>query len=155
MLHATFILDAFDQEEPYDDVDGVAFARAHVKKTFSGDVKGTGKVEMLSTRTQGGAGYVALERLTVELLGRSGSFALLHAGTMIPPRKTNSDVGEAVSSDDAGAIENKEKPTLWATWPIVPGSGTGALEGIQGSGSIEIDDDGMHHFYLDCTFTEK
>lgn len=86
---------------------------------------GTGSVEMLAAGgPSGGAGYVALERITVTIGGRAGSFALLHVGT----------------KDAAGS---------WAKWPIVPGSGTGELAGIRGQGRIDIAEDGGHTFVLD------
>ena len=37
----TFSLDRFDAEDPYDDHDGVKIARAHISKTFAGDLAGT------------------------------------------------------------------------------------------------------------------
>jgi len=127
---STFTLDAFDQQEPYDVEAGVPFAKAHIQKTFSGDLEGTSVVDMLSSRTDGGAGYVALERLRVTVDGRTGTFALLHCGTMTSPTDT------------------------WATWPIVPGSGTGALAGITGEGHIDIVD-GVHHFTLTATLPSR
>ncbi|MCH9681868.1 MAG: DUF3224 domain-containing protein [Deltaproteobacteria bacterium] len=124
-LSSTFVLDAFEQADPYDEVDGVPLARAEIRKTFSGDIVGTGAVQMLSARSaDGGAGYVALERITGTIGGRKGSFALLHIGTM---------------SDGA----------TWGRWPVVPGSGTGELAGLRGEGTIEIHGDGTHAFHLD------
>lgn len=121
---STFTLDAFQQADPYSQEEGVNFARAQISKTFVGDFEGTGAVEMLSARgTEGGAGYVALERIEGTLKGKRGSFALLHIGTM--------------STD-----------SRWAKWPIVPGSGTGELAGISGEGEIDIDAEGRHHFTL-------
>ncbi len=122
---APFTLDAFDQSEPHDTVDGVALARAAITKTFSGDIDASSTVDMLTAMgAGGGAGYVALERITGTVHGRAGSFVLLHAGTMTP--------------DDQ-----------WATWPVVPGSGTGDLAGIRGEGRIDIDAEGGHTFTLE------
>ncbi len=120
-----FTLDTFEQQDPYAEDDGVSYARAAIAKTFSGDIEATSRVEMLSVRVDGaGAGYVALERVTGAVGARSGSFALLHIGTMAS--------GE-----------------YWARWPVVPGSGTGELAGISGEGRIEIAPDGEHTFLLD------
>ena len=120
-----FTLDVFEHDEPYDSADGVQYARSHLQKTFTGDLDATSTVEMLSVRGDGGgAGYVALETVRGALHGRSGTFAILHAGTMV--------------GDD-----------MWARWPISPGSGTGALEGIHGEVRIEIAPDGAHTLYLD------
>ncbi len=120
-----FTLDVMATDEPYDAVDGVAYARTRIDKTFTGDLEATSHVEMLSVRGEGdGAGYVALETVRGTLHGRTGSFAILHAGTM--------------TTDG-----------IWARWPISPGSGTGELEGIHGEARIEIAPDGAHTLYLD------
>jgi hypothetical protein len=120
-----FTLDSFDQEPAYCDDGPAAYARARIAKTFTGDIEATSGVEMLSVRVDGApAGYVALERVVGTVAGRRGSFALLHAGTM--------------HGDE-----------YWARWPVVPGSGTGELEGISGEGRIEIAPDGAHTFFLD------
>ena len=120
-----FTLDVFESDEPYASVDGVAYARTRIEKTFHGDLEATSHVEMLSVRGEGdGAGYVALETVRGALHGRRGTFALLHAGTMT-------------------------EEEMWARWPISPGSGTGELEGIRGEARIEIAPDGAHTLYLD------
>jgi hypothetical protein len=126
---APFTLDEFDQEPPYHEDPGVAFARARIAKTFRGAIEATSSAEMLSVRgADGGAGYVALERISGTVHGRRGSFAVVHIGTM--------------TGDE-----------IWAKWPIVPGSGTGGLAGITGEGRIEIAPDGAHTFFLDYDLT--
>ena len=101
--------------------------RMSIDKVFSGDLQGTSKGEMLSalTAVKGSAGYVAIERVTGTLQGRSGSFMLQHLGTM-----------------------NRGAPTL--TVRVVPDSGTEGLSGIAGSLSINITD-GQHFYTLDYT----
>jgi hypothetical protein len=120
---ASFVLDTFNQDPPFHEDGTIRFGRAHIDKTFQGDIQGQSTVEMLSMQGNDGAGYVALERIEASINGRSGSFALLHAGTMV--------------GDDQ-----------WATWPVVPGSGTGELAGIRGEGKITIAADGSHTFTL-------
>ena len=58
--------------------------RMAIDKRFEGDLEGTSKGEMLAagTAVKSSAGYVALERVTGSLQGRSGTFALQHSGTM-------------------------------------------------------------------------
>jgi hypothetical protein len=92
-------------------------------KTYKGDLEATAKGEMLSSGdpTSGNAGYVAIERITGALAGKTGTFAVMQSGTM--------STGVA--------------PQMTAT--IVPGSGTGDLSGIYGSMAIEIS--GGKHFY--------
>jgi hypothetical protein len=69
---------------------------------------------------KGSAGYVAMERVTGTLAGRSGSFAIQHHGIM-----------------DRGA------PSLSIT--VVPDSGAGELAGITGRMGITIEEG--KHFY--------
>ena len=99
--------------------------RMHLDKQFNGALDATSKGVMLATSgsVKGSAGYVAIERVTGTLDGRSGSFALQHNGTM-----------------DRGA------PSL--TISVVPDTGTDALEGISGSMSIEITG-GVHYYTFD------
>lgn len=106
---------------------GSGLGRMSIDKVFSGDLQGTSKGEMLSalTAVKGSAGYVAIERVTGTLQGRSGSFMLQHLGTM-----------------------NRGAPSL--TVLVVPDSGTEGLTGIAGSLSINIAD-GKHFYTLDYT----
>ena len=89
--------------------------RMALDKRFAGPLEATSKGEMLAagTAVQGSAGYVALERVTGSLDGRSGSFVLQHTGVM-----------------------TRGTPSLTIT--VVPDSGTGELTGLTGSMSIEI-----------------
>ncbi|MBC7993405.1 MAG: DUF3224 domain-containing protein [Rhizobacter sp.] len=101
--------------------------RMSIDKVFSGDLQGTSTGEMLTalTAVKGSAGYVAIERVTGTLQGRSGSFMLQHLGTM-----------------------TRGEPTLRVL--VVPDSGTEGLAGIAGSLSIDITN-GKHFYKLDYT----
>ena len=122
---ASFVLDSFDEDPPFIEDPGVSYARVKITKSFRGDIEAGSIVEMLSVRAEnGGAGYVAIERISGSVHGHAGSFALLHVGTM---------AGES----------------QWARWPIVPGSGTGDLALIAGEGRVEIAPDGSHQLHLD------
>ena len=122
---SSFVLDTFDEDPPYREDPGVGYTRLRISKTFKGDIEAQSTVEMLSVRAEnGGAGYVAVERIEGSVHGRSGSFAVLHIGTM---------AGES----------------QWARWPVVVGSGTGELVRISGEGRMEIAPDGAHQFHLD------
>jgi hypothetical protein len=122
---ASFVVERFEQDEPYLLDAGCAYGRAHLSKTFTGELEGESSVEMLSVRGDGGsAGYVALERITGRLDQRRGSFALLHSATASAERQ-------------------------WGDWRIVPGSGTGDLARISGSARIEVGADGSHRLLLD------
>ncbi|MDQ6709876.1 MAG: DUF3224 domain-containing protein [Candidatus Dormibacteraeota bacterium] len=121
---ASFKLDSFTPDPPYREDDGVKHGRIRIEKTFQGEVEGRGFVEMLANQNEGGAGYVALERIVGSVHGRSGGFSLLHIGT---------------------AVGDK----TWARWPVIPGSGTGELKTIRGNGQIDIDADGHHTLTLE------
>lgn len=99
-----------------------SLGRMSLDKVFTGDLTGTGQGEMLTalTSTTGSAVYVAIERVTGTLHGRSGSFVFHHRGTM--------DRGQQDLS-----IE------------VVPDSGTGALAGIAGQFRLTVVD-GQHHY---------
>ena len=99
-------------------------------KSYSGDLEASGVGQMLAVRgaVEGSAGYVAMERVTGSLNGRSGSFALQHEGIM-----------------DRGT------PSL--TIQIVPDSGTDTLTGLRGTLEIEVTG-GQHHYRLRYTLPE-
>lgn len=100
-------------------------ARRSIDKRFTGDLEGESQGEMLSAGNPaaGMAGYVAMETVTGKLAGRAGTFALQHYGVM-----------------------NRGEGPLTIT--VVPGTGTGELEGLSGSFTIEIVE-GEHHYVFD------
>jgi hypothetical protein len=97
--------------------------RLSIEKQFRGDLEGTSSGEMLTAMTaiKESAGYVAIERVTGRLQGRSGTFILQHTGTM-----------------------ERGKPSLSVT--VVPDSGTGDLAGL--TGTMTIDPGGGKHAYV-------
>ena len=106
---------------------GATLGRMSIDKQFHGDLEGTSKGEMLSagTAVKGSAGYVAIERVSGKLHGRSGTFVLQHSGTM-----------------------TRGAPQLTVT--VVPDSGTGDLAGLAGNMSIKIDE-GKHFYEFEYT----
>jgi hypothetical protein len=105
-----------------DKADSTALGRLSLDKQFHGDLDGTSKGEMMtaSTEANGSAAYVALERVTGTLHGQTGTFVLLHAGTM-----------------------TRDSRELSVT--VVPDSGTEQLAGLAGKMEINIVD--KDHFY--------
>ena len=101
--------------------------RLSLEKQFHGDLEAAGKGQMLTAGTdvKGSAAYVAMERVTGTLHGRSGTFALVHRGTM-----------------------NRGEQRLEVT--VVPDSGTGELVGLAGTLAIVIADGG-HSYDLEYT----
>jgi hypothetical protein len=77
------------------------------------------------TAVQGSAGYVAIERVSGRLGGRTGTFVLQHSGTM-----------------------TRGEQQLSIT--VVPDSGTGQLAGLTGKMSITIAD-GKHSYDFEYT----
>ena len=69
---------------PYNTSADAKLARMSIDKQFHGDIEATSQGEMLSAGTDitGSAGYVAIERVTGTLDGRSGGFVLQHNATM-------------------------------------------------------------------------
>jgi hypothetical protein len=100
-----------------------ALGRMTIDKAFHGDIEGTSHGEMLTgmTAVKESAGYVAIERVTGTLHGRSGTFILQHTGTM-----------------------NRGAPSLSIS--VVPDSGTGDLAGL--SGTMTLDLGGGKHAYV-------
>ncbi len=96
-----------------------------IDKTFSGDLEGTSKGEMLtaSTESTGGMAYVAMERVTGKLKGRNGSFLLMHNASML---KTD---------PKSGVMQVM----------VVPHSGTDELTGLSGKMTITIES-GKHSY---------
>jgi len=106
--------------DPQADADFPA-GRMVIDKIYSGDVSGTGKGQMISKRTDGGAAvYYAVEEVSGSVDGKNGAFTLIHKGHM-----------------------TRESQTLQVE--ILEGSGTGELEGI--SGSMAITQDSNSHSY--------
>ena len=122
----SFTVDMKPQVEPTS-VEGVSTGRLSLNKRFEGDLIATGQGEMLTalTAVKGSAGYVAIERVTGTLHGRSGSFVFQHAGTM-----------------------NQGAQQLSIT--VVPASGTGALAGILGQFRLNLVD-GKHFYEFEYT----
>jgi hypothetical protein len=101
--------------------------RMTIDKQLHGELEATSKGQMLtaSTDVKGSGVYVAVERVTGKLNGRSGGFALHHTGIM-----------------------ERNAPHLEIN--VVPDSGTGELSGISGKFNITITD-GKHFYDFEYT----
>jgi hypothetical protein len=104
--------------------------RMTIDKQIHGDLEATSKGTMLTAGTdvKGSAGYVAIERITGTLHGRTGTFVLQHTGTM-----------------NRGAYQ--------LSITVVPDSGTGQLLGLTGKFNITIAD-GKHSYDFEYTLPE-
>jgi Protein of unknown function (DUF3224) len=116
-------------QPPEPDGDGT-LGRMTIDKQFHGDLEGTSKGQMLTagTSVKGSAGYVAIEKVTGALHGRSGTFILQHTGTM-----------------------TRGEPQLMIT--VVPDSGTNQLVGLSGTMSINRAD-GKHSYEFEYSLPE-
>ena len=106
-----------------ENVGDATIGRLALAKTFSGDLAGTSKGQMLGSQSEavpGSGGYVAMERFTGTLGGKKGSFTLQHIGTM-----------------EGGKFD--------LSIMVVPASGTAELTGISGTCKIIIE--GSKHSY--------
>ena len=131
-MHATGEFDVSIKPQQPDNAEarGAGVNRLSLDKSFRGALEGRSTGEMLAFgdgRTSGA--YVALEKFTGTLDGRSGSFALMHRAGM-----------------RLGATEG------W-TVTVVPESGTEALQGIDGEMTITIAD-GKHLYDFNYTLLQ-
>jgi expansin (peptidoglycan-binding protein) len=108
------------------------FNRLALTKHYHGGLEATAVGEMLAGGgpKSGTGGYVAIETVTGTLDGKTGAFQLMHWGTM-----------------EGGNFDLRIS--------VVPGSGTGALQGITGTLKIEIAPDGKHYYNFDYTLPER
>jgi hypothetical protein len=112
-LKGTFKIDNWDEKPALEAENGSKVTRADVVRSFEGDVEGEGTVEwLMAYGDDGSAVFVGLERVVGKLAGRSGTFVLQHLGRF-------------------------DGQTAQADLLVVPGSGTGDLAGVRGSGSFE------------------
>ena len=105
--------------------------RNAIEKRLEGDIEGVSHAEMLYSGDPAGYGsYVAIEKISGSLKGRSGSFVLVHSGVM-----------------------NDGKPEHWVV-RVVPGSGTDQLQGLSGTMEIIIAD-GKHSYDFSYTLPSQ
>ena len=110
---------------------GSTLAGLTLDKTFRGDLDATSAGRMLSAGTdvKGSAAYVAIERVSGTLSGRTGTFVLQHNGVM---------------TRGAGQL----------SIAVVPDSGTGDLTGLAGTMSIDITE-GKHFYEFEYTLPQQ
>ena len=130
LAKATFKVENWE-EDPFAQQDsGPRLTRAHVRKSFSGDLTGTGNLLYLMTHvSETEATFVGIERVVGNLGGRSGSFVLQHSGTVDGQKAT-------------------------AEWEVLQGSGTAELEGLTGSGGFSSGHADEYEMTLEYEFEE-
>lgn len=127
MQHAAGTFDVKITPQKDEGVGDATIGRMGIDKQYHGDLVGTGLGQMLAGmgEVKDSGAYVAIERVTGTVHGRTGSFAVHHLGVM-----------------DRGAQR------LVIT--VIPDSGTGDFVGITGTMTIEIKG-GSHYYTLDYT----
>lgn len=113
--------------QPLSSAPAEGLMRFSMNKEIHGDLEATSQGEMISAGDpkNGEAGYVAIERVTGTLAGKSGGFVLQQTATM------------HAGNYDLRVI-------------VTPGSGTGELSGITGTFTITIAN-GQHSYDLEYT----
>jgi len=113
-MHAqgTFKVESWQEDGYAETGDGGKLTRASVTQAFSGDLEGEGAVEwLMAYRADETAHFVGLQQVRGRLAGREGEFVLETSGAF-----------------DGQAAEG--------AWTIVPGTATGELRGLRGSGGF-------------------
>ena len=105
--------------QPYD----YALTDVHLTQDFTGGLIGTGTARLLMAQFPDGSAYfTGIERFTGTLAGRTGSYFLRNTGVL-----------------KDGAVT--------AEWLILPGSATGELAGLSGTGGVN-----PSGYFLDFAF---
>jgi hypothetical protein len=109
--------------KPYDETGGVTLSDVHVTQDFTGGLIGNGVARFLMVHlADGSAVFTGIERFTGTLADRSGSFILRNTGLLKDGQVTSE-------------------------WLVIPGSGTGELAGLRGTGGT-----GPQGYFLDFWF---
>lgn len=133
MQHASgiFEVELAQQKSDNPPAERAKHGRMSIDKRYHGDLEGDGAGEMLSamTQVQTSGVYVAIERVTAKLHGRTGSFLLHHTGL---------------------ATRGAQQLRI----SVVPDSGEGELEGISGTMNIRIEQ-GRHYYDFEYTISAQ
>jgi hypothetical protein len=124
VANSRFAIKSWD-EKPYSEGQALPkLTRAAVTKTFTGDIAGEGHVEYLMMyRGDGSATFVGVERIVGRLAGKTGSFVLQRTGVF-------------------------ENGLAKESYSVIPGSGTGELQGLRGEGTSSVGHGNEHPLTL-------
>jgi Protein of unknown function (DUF3224) len=128
--HGTFDVKLAPQKPDNKEAEAAKIQRMSIDKQFQGDIEGASKGEMLfnSSEVKDSGAYVAIERVTCKIDGRTGSFDLEHLGIMDRGRQQLSIA-------------------------VIPDSGSGEFQGINGKMMITITN-GKHFYDFDYSLPE-
>lgn len=122
MSENTFTMRTWQEDVVGGGEDGPRYAHAHATFTYSGVIEGTSTCDYLLYYPGVGTTSPGLERIEGSVDGRSGSFVIKHD----------------VEFDQRGVT---------GTWRVLPGSGTGELAGLSGSGTIYGESETMSYTF--------
>lgn len=110
------------------DAPGAKLFRAEMTHVYTGIIEGQGTIQLLFANNSNNQGvFVALEKITGQVEGRSGSFVFQHMGTF--------GYGPAL-----------------ITMTVVPGTGTGDLSGLSGQATMEFTEH-LEHYPIHFQYT--
>jgi hypothetical protein len=104
------------QPTVFDEVPGApTLSDIRLTETFSGDIEGDGVAHVVqAARADGAASFAGIERVRGSIGGKQGSFLLQVHGTVVAKQ-------------------------MKAEWFVVPGSGSGELQGLRGEGGFKAE----------------
>jgi hypothetical protein len=112
----TFAINSWDEKtwegEQWQHGTPPMLTHARITQTFQGDFSGSCESQALMAYSDTGALYVGMQRMSGTLGGRTGTFLMQWQGSY---------------HDD----------TAWVQWEVVPGTATGELRGLTGSGGYQ------------------
>jgi hypothetical protein len=111
--------------KPYDETGGLSIAEVRVTEEFTGDFVGTGTVRFqMVSRVGGSAHFTGMEHFIGKLGEFTGSFIMQNSGMLRD-----------------GAVDSE--------WIVIPGSGTGELSGLRGTGGCRTVDGAFLDYWFD------
>lgn len=123
-----FKVQSWDEKATQEMSGGAKITRAAVTQSYEGVISGHGSVEyVMFHRGDGTAIFVGMERIDGSVGGKTGTFVIRHDGTF---------------EDDAARSQ----------WVVIPGSGSGELEGLGGAGSFDAGHGGEGAVTFDPAF---
>lgn len=123
-MRGKFQITGWDETAYYENDDGSKQCLAKITQAYSGDISGTSELQyLMSYQSSGIALFVGFEQVNATINTKSGSFVLQHNGKF----------ESGVASSD---------------FIIVPQSGRGDLEGINGAGSFKSTENGQANYEL-------
>ena len=111
-------IDSREENFWHEPAEGTKLSRVQIKRSFTGDVEGTSEANLLLAQGEAGGGYMACERFTGSIGGRSGSVVFNH-----------------------GRLNGGGQP-LVTFGVIIPGSGTDGLAGATGTVNFQFSPNG-------------